>query len=86
VHPSLPGSELVEKGLSDLADGRETVEALLVSIGAHRLRVLGFAIDSPFDERRCRPAASRARSRRRRPFRGRSRRSRRRRWRSSRCR
>jgi hypothetical protein len=50
VHPSLPGSELVGKGLSDLADGRETIESLLVSIGAPRLRALGFEVDSPFDE------------------------------------
>jgi hypothetical protein len=46
----LPGSELVEKGLSDLADGAETVESLLVSIGAPRLRRLGFDVASPFDE------------------------------------
>lgn len=38
---SLPGSELVETGLSDLAGGVESVEALLVSIGAPRLSELG---------------------------------------------
>jgi hypothetical protein len=43
----LPGGELVEKGLSDLAEGLETVEALLVSIGAPRLRRLGFEVPSP---------------------------------------
>jgi hypothetical protein len=37
----LPGAELVEKGVRDLADGRETVEALLVSIGASRIGALG---------------------------------------------
>jgi hypothetical protein len=46
----LPGAELVEKGLSDLADGAETVESLLVSIGAPRLRDLGFDVPSPFDD------------------------------------
>jgi hypothetical protein len=37
----LPGAELVEQGIRDLADGRETVEALLVSIGAARIAALG---------------------------------------------
>jgi hypothetical protein len=36
-----PGSELVEKGLADLRDGAETVEALLVSIGSPRLARIG---------------------------------------------
>jgi hypothetical protein len=40
----LPGADLVERGLTDLAHGRETAEALLVSIGAPRLRSLGFAV------------------------------------------
>jgi hypothetical protein len=44
----LPGAELVERGLSDLMDGTETVESLLVSIGAPRLRDLGFDVRSPF--------------------------------------
>ncbi|HEX7276885.1 MAG TPA: hypothetical protein VF244_05875 [Acidimicrobiales bacterium] len=43
----LPGSELVEDGLRDLADGRYTVAALLVSIGAPRLRQLGFDVAAP---------------------------------------
>jgi hypothetical protein len=46
----LPGGELVEKGLSDLAEGLETVESLLVSIGSPRLRSLGFDVPSPFDD------------------------------------
>jgi hypothetical protein len=45
-----PGADLVAKGLSDLAEGVETVEALLVSIGAPRLRGLGFDIPSPFED------------------------------------
>jgi hypothetical protein len=47
---SLPGVELVEKGLSDLAKGRETVESLLVSIGSSRLRRLGFDVEAPVDD------------------------------------
>ena len=40
----LPGGDLVQKGLRDLLDERETAEALLVAIGAPRLRRLGFAV------------------------------------------
>ncbi len=40
----LPGFEIVRQGLADLAQGLETVPALLVAIGAPRLRSLGFAI------------------------------------------
>ena len=36
----LPGAEIIEKGLADLDAERETVESLLVSIGAPRLRRL----------------------------------------------
>ena len=43
----LPGAELIEQGLSDLTQDRKTVSALLVSIGAPRLRRLGLVIDSP---------------------------------------
>jgi hypothetical protein len=46
----LPGSELVDAGLRDLADGVESAEALLVSIGAPRLERLGLAVPAPFDE------------------------------------
>jgi hypothetical protein len=46
----LPGAELVEKGLADLAEGAETIESLLVSVGAPRLRELGFDLRSPFDD------------------------------------
>lgn len=38
----LPGEDLVRKGLRDLAEDRFTVEACLVSIGAPRLRTVGF--------------------------------------------
>ena len=40
----LPGGDLVEQGLDDLSEGRETVEALLVAIGAPRLCRLGFDV------------------------------------------
>ena len=42
---TLPGGEFVEAGLTDLAAGRTTDAALLVLIGAHRLR--GAGIDVP---------------------------------------
>lgn len=41
---SLPGADLVARGLAGLAAGEETVEALLVSIGAPRLQRLGVAV------------------------------------------
>jgi hypothetical protein len=40
----LPGADLVEAGLADLARGLDTIPALLVAIGAPRLRTLGFEI------------------------------------------
>ena len=47
---NLPGADLIECGLADLARGRETIEALLVSVAAPRLRSLGFAVPLTFDE------------------------------------
>jgi hypothetical protein len=44
----LPAAELVEQGLSDLAQGIESRESLLVSIGAPRLRRLGLDLNEPF--------------------------------------
>lgn len=41
---ALPGAELVEVGLRDLREDRETIAALLVSIGAPRLRRIGFDV------------------------------------------
>ena len=40
----LPGAQLVETGLADLARGVESVAALLVAIGAPRLRQLGIRV------------------------------------------
>ena len=39
----IPGAELIAEGLADLAIGTDSVAALLVSIGAPRLRALGIA-------------------------------------------
>jgi len=41
---SLPGVDLVRQGVADLARGVESPEALLVSIGAPRLRALGIDV------------------------------------------
>jgi hypothetical protein len=47
-----PGEEFIDDGIRDLIEGRETIAALLVSIGAPRLRNIGIEIpaatfDSP---------------------------------------
>lgn len=44
---ALPGGELVRTGVDDLERGVESIEALLVSIGAPRLRFAGLEIPSP---------------------------------------
>lgn len=44
MNSALPGSELIESGLIDLREGRETVESLLVSIGSPRLRRIGLDV------------------------------------------
>ncbi len=41
---ALPGYDLIEHGLSDLREQRETIPALLVAIGAPRLRHIGIEI------------------------------------------
>jgi hypothetical protein len=45
-----PGGDLVSKGLEDLAASRDTIEALLVSIAAPRLRGLGLAVAAPLPD------------------------------------
>jgi hypothetical protein len=50
VPPELPGSELVERGIRDLHQRAETIEALLVSINAPGLRTLGLKVEQAFDE------------------------------------
>ena len=45
---AVPGADLVRAGLNDLANGVESIESLLVLIGAPRLRSLGFDVpDTP---------------------------------------
>jgi hypothetical protein len=39
-----PGEEIIEQGIKDLENGLETIPALLVSIGAPRLRRCGIAV------------------------------------------
>ena len=51
-YDAFPGKELIEKGIDDLSRGVESIDSLLVSIGAPRLRRLGMTIpdktiDSP---------------------------------------
>jgi hypothetical protein len=45
----LPGGDLVAKGLSDLASGRRSAEALLVAIGAARPRRAGVDVPAAAD-------------------------------------
>lgn len=40
----LPGAELVEQGIEDLANGTESIEALLVSMAEAPLRDSGFTL------------------------------------------
>ncbi len=44
IDSTLPGADLVTRGLEDLARGIESPEALLVLIGGPRLRRLGLAV------------------------------------------
>ena len=43
----LPGADLIEQGLRDLERGAETIESLLVSMGAPRLKALGLVVAAP---------------------------------------
>lgn len=47
---ALPGAELVHQGLAALASGELTVCSLLVSIGAPRLRRVGFDLEQTFPD------------------------------------
>jgi hypothetical protein len=44
---ALPGAHLVQRGVEDLDAGHESAEALLVSIGAPRLRSVGIEVSEP---------------------------------------
>ena len=46
----LPGEELVQQGVADLARGLETIPGLLVAIGAPRLRRLGVSLPDVLPE------------------------------------
>ena len=46
----LPGEDLVRQGVADLASGLETMPALLVAIGAPRLRRLGVSVPEALPE------------------------------------
>ena len=48
---SLPGQDLVEAGLADLREGRESEASLLVAMAAPRLRAVGISVpDSPVEQ------------------------------------
>jgi hypothetical protein len=44
---ALPGGDIVQAGIADLARGVESIPALLVSIGAERLARAGLAVPRP---------------------------------------
>lgn len=44
MNSALPGGDLIDQGVKDLRDGRETIAALLVAIGSPRLRRLGIEL------------------------------------------
>jgi len=50
MYPALPGEDLIEEGVRDLREQRETVAALLVAIGAPRLRRLGIELPKALPE------------------------------------
>jgi hypothetical protein len=50
IDPSLPGAEIVEPGLADLDCGAVTVNSLLVSIAATRLRSAGLQVADPLPD------------------------------------
>lgn len=56
ISDALPGADLIREGLRDLERGVESVPALLVLVGAPRLRELGIAVprdasDAPAEHR-----------------------------------
>ena len=48
VSAALPGADLISKGRNDLERGVESVESLLVSIGAPRLSQVGLRLTAAF--------------------------------------
>jgi hypothetical protein len=51
VPSDLPGHDLVNEGLLDLAEGRESESGLLIAMAAPRLRALGFDVPEGGGER-----------------------------------
>ena len=47
---TLPGSDLIAAGLEDLSCSAHSIPALLVSIGAPRLKRLGYQIPNPIPD------------------------------------
>ena len=50
IDTEFPGAELIAQGIRDLALRAETVESLLVSLSAPRLRALGIAVSLPLPD------------------------------------
>jgi hypothetical protein len=50
MNPSLPGGDLIDEGVKDLREGRETIAGLLVAIGSPRLRRLGIELPDSLPE------------------------------------
>lgn len=50
IASDMPGADLIEQGLRDLALGVVSVESLLVSIGAPRLRTLGLDVPTVLED------------------------------------
>jgi len=50
MNSALPGADLIDEGVTDLREGRETIAALLVAIGSPRLRRLGFELPDSLPE------------------------------------
>ena len=44
IDPALPGADLIEAGVKDLLEQRESIAALVVAIGAPPLRRLGVVL------------------------------------------
>jgi len=47
MKPLLPGEDIISAGIQDLQLRRETIPALLVAIGAPKLRSLGVKVPNP---------------------------------------
>jgi hypothetical protein len=50
MNSALPGGDLIDEGITDLHEGRETIAALLVAIGSPRLRRLGIELPDSLPE------------------------------------